>query len=135
LDFDSTYISSRSKRRQGADRTYKKGYALHPLLCFDAGSGAAVAARLRRGRAHTASGMMTFLGEALRAVPEGLAVRARLDSGFYSGELLAQMEAAGVTYLCGVRMTERLTGAVVAIADVSWSARPDKDEGEVAELG
>jgi hypothetical protein len=26
LDFDSTYVFSRSKRRQGADRTYKKGY-------------------------------------------------------------------------------------------------------------
>jgi Transposase DDE domain group 1 len=42
LDFDSTYLFSRSKRRQGVDRTYKKGYALHPLLCFDAASGAAV---------------------------------------------------------------------------------------------
>ena len=36
LDFDSTYVFSRSRRRQGVDRTYKKGYALHPLLCFDA---------------------------------------------------------------------------------------------------
>jgi hypothetical protein len=51
LDFDSTYLFSRSKRRQGVDRTYKKGYALHPLLCFDAASGAAVHARLRRGKA------------------------------------------------------------------------------------
>jgi hypothetical protein len=135
LDFDSTYIFSRSKRRQGVDRTYKKGYAVHPLLCFDAGSGAAVAARLRRGKVHTAAGMKTFLGEALRAVPKGLAVRVRMDSGFYSGELLAQMEAVGVTYLCGVRMTERLTGAVVAIAEGCWTACPDKEEGEVAELG
>ena len=34
LDFDSTYVFSRTKRRQGADRTDKKGYALHPLPCF-----------------------------------------------------------------------------------------------------
>ena len=71
LDFDSTYIFSRSKRRQSADRTYKKGYALHPLLCFDAGSGAAVHARLRRGRAGPSTGTATFLAEALRAVPDG----------------------------------------------------------------
>ncbi len=52
LDFDSTYVFSRSRRRQGVDRTYKKGYALHPLLCFDAETGAAVHARLRgAGRA------------------------------------------------------------------------------------
>ena len=58
LDFDSTYVFSRSKRRQGADRTYKKGYALHPLLCFDAASGAAHEIRSqdkrRDGRSATA---------------------------------------------------------------------------------
>jgi hypothetical protein len=32
LDFDSTYIFRRSTRRQGVDRTYKKGYALHSLV-------------------------------------------------------------------------------------------------------
>jgi hypothetical protein len=51
LDFDSTYLFSRSTRRQGVDRTYKLGYALHPLLCFEAASGAAVHARLHRGKA------------------------------------------------------------------------------------
>jgi hypothetical protein len=60
LDFDSTYLFSRSKRRQGVDRTYKKGYALHPLLCFDAASGAAVHARLRRGKAGPSTGMASF---------------------------------------------------------------------------
>jgi Transposase DDE domain group 1 len=92
LDFDSTYIFSRSTRRQGVDRTYKKGYALHPLLCFDAASGAAVHARLRRGKAGASSGMQTFLTETLRRVPEGVAVRARLDSGFYGHRLLGQMD-------------------------------------------
>ena len=95
LDFDSTYVFSRSVRRQGVDRTYKKGYALHPLLCFDASSGAAVHARLRRGRAGASTGMKTFLTETLRRVPEDVAVRARFDSGFYSGPLFAQMEAEG----------------------------------------
>jgi hypothetical protein len=135
LDFDSTYIFSRSKRRQGADRTYKKGYALHPLLCFDASSGAAVHARLRRGKAGPSTGIATFLAEALRAVPGGVAVRARLDSGFYSGALFDQMEAAGVSYLCGVPMTPRIGEAVSAIPDELWGPCTDKDHGEVAEFG
>jgi hypothetical protein len=135
LDFDSTYIFSRSKRRQGADRTYKKGYALHPLLCFDAASGAAVAARLRRGKVNTAAGMKTFLAQSLRAVPEAVAVRARLDSGFYSGPLFDQMEAAGVTYLCGVPMTARIAEAVTNIPNECWVPCIDKDEGEVADFG
>ena len=50
LDFDSTYIRSRSSRRQGADPTYLKRYALHPLMCFVAESGICLHAKLRRGR-------------------------------------------------------------------------------------
>lgn len=135
LDFDSTYLFSRSKRRQGVDRTYKKGYALHPLLCFDAASGAAVHARLRRGKAAPSTGMKTFLAETLRRVPQGVAVRARLDSGFYGGPLLAQMERAGVAYLCGVPHNPRLLAAIRSIHEESWMACLDKDEGDVAEFG
>lgn len=135
LDFDSTYLFSRSKRRQGVDRTYKKGYALHPLLCFDAASGAAVHARLRRGKAGASTGMKTFLTETLRRVPEGVTVRARLDSGFYGGPLLAQMERAGVTYLCGVPHNPRLLDTIHSIDDEFWEPCIDKDEGEVAEFG
>jgi hypothetical protein len=135
LDFDSTYIFSRSKRRQGADRTYKKGYALHPLLCFDAASGAAVHARLRRGRAGPSTGIKTFVTETLRRVPTGVAVRARFDSGFYSGPLFEQLEGAGVTYLCGVPLIANITTAVRAIPDECWEPCLDKDEGEVAEFG
>jgi hypothetical protein len=115
LDFDSTYVFSRSTRREGVDRTYKKGYALHPLLCFDAVSSAAVHARLRRGRAAASTGMKTFLTETLRCVPTGVSVRARLDSGFYGGSLLAQMEAANVTYVCGVPQVPRVLVACTAI--------------------
>lgn len=135
LDFDSTYLFSRSTRREGIDRTYKLGYALHPLLCFDAASGAAVHARLRRGRAGTSTGMRTFLTETLRRVPPGVRVRARLDSGFYGGALLAQMEAAGVTYLCGVPFNPRLVEVIRAIEEPCWAPCVDKEVGEVAEFG
>lgn len=135
LDFDSTYIFSRSTRRQGVDRTYKRGYALHPLLCFDAESGAAVHARLRRGKAGASTGMKTFLTETLRRVPAGVAVRARLDAGFYSDALLTQMERAGVTYLCGVPLVPAILGSCAQIPDECWEPCLDKDHGEVAEFG
>ena len=135
LDFDSSYVFSRSKRRQGADRTYKKRYALHPLLCFDAASGSAVHARLRRGRAGASTGISTFVTETLRRVPPGVAVRARFDSGFYSGPLFEQLEAAGVTYLCGVPLTPNILAACRTIPDEGWEPCLDKDDGEVAEFG
>lgn len=135
LDFDSTYLFSRSTRRQGVDRTYKKGYALHPLLCFDAASGAAVHARMRRGKANPSKGMKTFLAETLRRVPTGVAVRARFDSGFYGGPLFDQLERAGVTYLCSVPLIPRIVEVFRSIEDEFWSPCIDKDEGEVAEFG
>ena len=135
LDFDSTYVFSRSTRRQGVDRTYKKGYALHPLLCFEAGSGTAVHARLRRGRAGPSTGIASFVAETLRRVPGGVTVRARLDSGFYSGALFDQLESAGVTYLCGAPLIEPLLEASTAISPDFWAPCLDKEEGEVAEFG
>ena len=134
LDFDSTYVFSRSRRRQGADRTWKKGYALHPMLCFDAETGAAVHARLRRGRASASKGISTFVTESLRAVPESAAVRARFDSGFYSGPLFAQLERGGVTFLCGAPLSAPLIQAATEIADEYWDSCVDK-EGQVAEFG
>jgi hypothetical protein len=135
LDFDATYLFSRSKRRQGVDRTYKKGYALHPLLCFDSKSGAAVHARLRRGKAGPSKGIGTFVTEALRRVPPGVGVRARFDSGFYSGALFEQLEATGVTYLCGVPHNPRVLEAASSVPDFCFTACVDKEEGEVAEFG
>lgn len=135
LDFDSTYVFSRSTRRQGVDRTYKRGYALHPLLCFEASSGVAIHARLRRGKAGPSSGIATFVAETLRRVPEGVTVRSRLDSGFYSSALFEQLERAGVTYLCGVPLIAALLEIATRIGPECWTPCLDKDEGEVAEFG
>ncbi|HMK98269.1 MAG TPA: IS1380 family transposase [Acidimicrobiales bacterium] len=134
LDFDSTYVFSRSRRRQGADRTYKKRYALHPLLCFDSGTGAAVHARLRRGSAGASKGISSFVAEALRAVPEPVAVRARFDSGFFSGPLFCQLERSGVSYLCGVPLVATVLAAAAANDEGYWGACLGT-EGEVSEFG
>lgn len=131
LDFDSTYVFSRSTKRQGVDRTYKKGYALHPLLCFDAKSGAAIHARLRRGKAGPSTGIATFARETLRRVPKGVCERTRLDSGFYSGALFTQFEAATVTYSCSVPMVPVIATRCTQISDEYWQGCLDKDEGEV----
>jgi hypothetical protein len=135
LDFDSTYVFSRSTRRQGVDRTYKRGYALHPMLCFEAATGVAVHARLRRGKSGPSTGMATFVTETLRRVPKEVSVRSRLDSGFYGSALLDQLDRACVTYLCGVPMIPAIAGPCAQIADEYWRSCPDKDEGEVAEFG
>jgi hypothetical protein len=92
-------------------------------------------AKLRRGRAASSTGIMPFVKECLRRLPTGVAVRARFDSGFYSKDLFSELERIGVTYLCGVRMTPRLTSVIRHIPDPCWAPCIDKDEGEVAEFG
>lgn len=134
LDFDSTYVYSRSTRRQGVDRTYKRAYALHPMLCFEANSGVAVHARLRRGRSGPNTGIDTFVAETLKRVPDGVRLRSRLDSGFYSAKLFAQLQKASVTYLCSVPLVPAILGPCARIADEYWQPCLN-DDGEVAEFG
>lgn len=135
LDFDSSYVFSRTKRRQGADRTYKRGYALHPMFCFDAASGAAVHARLRRGKAGASTGMDSFLRETLRRIPDGVTIRARFDSGFYGEKLFTQMDAAEVRFICGVPLNTAIIAAIAAIPENCWGPCRDDKAGEVAEFG
>ncbi len=135
LDFDSTYIRSFSSRRQGADPTWIKRYALHPLLCFVAELGTCLHAKLRRGKAAPSRDIKPFVAECLRRVPEGAEVRARFDSGFFSSELFSYLEEKSVTYLCGAPLTSRLTSIIRQTPAACWSPCLDKDEGEVAEFG
>lgn len=135
LDFDSTYIRSFSSQREGADPTWTKRYMLHPLLCFVAEFSTCLHAKLRRGRAHTANGIAGFVLECLRRIPQGVTVRARFDSGFYSSELFAELEQRRVTYLCGVPLKPRLTSVIRQIPHACWTPCVDKQEGEVAEFG
>src|SRR6266540_4309492 len=130
LDFDSTYIRSYSSRRQGADPTWTKRYTLHPLLCFVAGFGTCLHATLRRGKANTSRGILQFIEECLRRVPSGAKVRARFDSGFYSKDTLAALEAKGITYLVGVPHNPRLTQVIRQIPDEGYTPCT----GEQAEL-
>lgn len=135
LDFDSTYVRSRSSRRQGADPTYLKRYALHPLVCFVAELGLCLHTKLRRGSVHTAKGLLPFVDECLRRIPGGVGVRARFDSGFHDGKLFEALERRGVTYLCGVPLNSRILGVIREVEDWAWVPCIDKDEGEVAEFG
>jgi hypothetical protein len=61
-------------------------------------------------------------------------VRARFDSGFYSGPLFAHLERAGVTFLCGAPLTAPLIEAASGIGERYWVSCPDR-EGQVAEFG
>ncbi len=135
LDFDSTYIRSRSSRRQGADPTWTKRYTLHPLMCFVGEFATCLHAKLRRGRVGSSTGIGPFVAECLRRVPKGVHVRARFDSAFYSSKLFADLERRGVTYLCGAPHNPRLLQVIRGIPDEDFTSCIDDKQGEVAEFG
>lgn len=135
LDFDSSYVKSYSSRREGADPTYLKRYALHPLFCFVSNLDICLNAKLRKGNSHTARGIDQFIDQSLKRVPSGIGIRARFDSGFFSERLLCHLQRRGVTYLCGVPLNARIKEQIALIGQDSWQPCLDKYEGEVAEFG
>jgi hypothetical protein len=92
-------------------------------------------AALRRGRANTSRGILRFVEECLRRVPRGAKVRARFDSGFYSKDLFAALEAKGITYLVGAPHNPRLAQVIRQIPDEDYGPCIDQKEGQVAEFG
>jgi Transposase DDE domain group 1 len=85
LDIDATLVTAHSDKERAAG-TYKGGYGFHPLLCFEAGTGEALAGILRPGNAgsNTAADHVALLGLALAQLPESALNRGtlvRCDSG------------------------------------------------------
>lgn len=85
LDIDATLITAHSEK-EGAAGTYKHGFGFHPLLCFEAQTGEALAGSLRPGNAgaNTAEDHRQVLARALAQLPPGAVnpgTLVRTDSG------------------------------------------------------
>ena len=97
LDLDATLITAHPEK-EGAAGTYKGGFGFHPLLCFEAGTGEALAGILRPGNAgsNTAADHMLVLERALAQLPAGSARRStlvRCDSGGATHDFLDAVAA------------------------------------------
>ena len=71
LDLDGTLLTAHSDK-EGAAGTYKGGFGFHPLLCYEATTGEALAGLLRPGNAgfNTAQDHIELLERALAQLPE-----------------------------------------------------------------
>jgi hypothetical protein len=149
LDLDATLVTCHSEKESAAP-TYKGGFGYHPLLCFLANTGEALAGRLRPGNAgaNTASDHITLLGDALAQIPDahrhGTDILIRTDSAGCSKLFLAhirsQCERGIHSYFSvGHAVTEPVRRAVRAVPDRLWHPALDqdgtlRDGAEVAEL-
>jgi hypothetical protein len=136
LDIDATLITAHSEK-EGAAGTYKGTFGFHPLLCFEAGTGEALAGMLRPGNAgaNTTADHIAALEAALAQLPAGSVnpgTLVRCDSGGATHAFLDAVTAKGLRFSVGCELTERTRAAILALPESAWSPALDSG-GELRE--
>lgn len=129
LDLDATLVTAHSEK-EGAAGTYKGGFGFHPLLCFEATTGEALAGILRPGCAgsNTAADHIAVLDLALAQLPAdaaGPGTLVRCDSGGATHAFLGAVVAHGLSFSVGFDLTEKVRAACLAVPESAWTAALD----------
>ena len=143
LDIDATLVTAHSEK-EGAAGTYKRGFGFHPLLCFEAGSGEALAGILRPGNAgsNTAADHKEVLTRALQQLPAGAlnpGTLVRTDSAGATHAFLDAVCREKLSFSVGFDLTEPVREAILALPESAWvaaltAAGGERDGAGVAEL-
>ncbi|HWU06984.1 MAG TPA: IS1380 family transposase [Streptomyces sp.] len=149
LDIDATLITCHSEKEAAAP-TYKGSFGFHPLLCFMANTGEAMAGRLRPGNAgaNTAADHIAVLDDALAQIPDahrhGTDILVRTDSAGSAKAFLThvrELRTRGIRtfFSVGYAVTEPVRRAIRALPEQVWHPALDQDgtlreSAEVAEL-
>ncbi len=145
LDFDATLVTSHSEKEQAAP-TYKRGFGLHPLLCFIDQTNDAVAGMLRPGNAgsNTAADHVDLLDAALAQLP--VKTKTADPKG---GEWMrpgptppapptasSTLRQRGLEFSIGFPMDEKVRQAVLSTPKKAWvqAIRQDMEDREGAEV-
>jgi hypothetical protein len=123
VDVDSTICEVHGYHKQGACYGYTRRLGLHPLLATRADTGEVLHARLRKGSANTARGILRFADELvarLRRAGASGELTVRMDSGFWSAKLMRRLRAHRVHYSITVRQTSTVRAAIAAIGEDAW---------------
>jgi hypothetical protein len=123
VDVDSTICEVHGYHKQGACYGYTRRLGYHPLLATRASTGEVLHARLRKGSANTARGILRFVDELvarLRRAGASGELTFRMDSGFWSAKLIRRLRGHRVRYSITVRQTKTVRAAIAAIGEAAW---------------
>ena len=123
VDLDSTICEVHGKHKQAASYGYTHRLGYHPLLATRAGTGEVLFARMRRGSANTARGVVRFVDELAANLKRAGATGAmcvRADSGFWSWKLCDRLDAHGIGWSITVRLHKNMKTAIAAINEDAW---------------
>ncbi|MHB0981237.1 MAG: IS1380 family transposase [Thermoleophilia bacterium] len=143
LDIDATLVPAHSEKERAAG-TYKHGFGFHPLLCFEATRGEALAGILRPGNAgaNTAADHKEVLARALAQLPAEAVnpgTLVRTDSAGATHAFTDAVCARKLSFSVGFDLTEPVREAILSVPESAWVAALDAKGGErdgawVAEL-
>jgi hypothetical protein len=123
IDVDSTIAEVHGHHKQGASYGYTKQLGYHPLLATRAGTGEIIHARMRKGSAGSARGVVRFVDELVarlrRAGSDGQ-ITVRADSGFWSWKLVDALNRHGVLWSITVTQHEAIRAAIARIPEAAW---------------
>jgi hypothetical protein len=137
IDVDSFLGEAKGRLKQGASRGYTGVRGYHPLLATRAGTGEVLHARARKGAANSARGALRFCEELVARVRRAGAtgeILIRADSAFYSGKVIAYLEAKGCLYSIAVTQHKRIAERIAEIPESAWRPVPDYPETGICEL-
>jgi hypothetical protein len=128
IDIDSFIGEVHSDQKQGAGYGYTKKLGYHPIVAVRSDTGEVLHIRNRKGKANTQRGVARFVEELLarvrRAGHRGPII-IRADSGFENHKLMKVLDARGITFSIGVKISPTIKQLIAAIpARVSSARRP-----------
>ena len=115
VDLDSTICEVHGKHKGGAAYGYTKVLGYHPLLAARADTREVLAARMRKGSAGSARGVVRFVDELvanLRRAGAAGPTTVRADSGFWSHKLIDRLDAHDVKWSITVALGSAVRAAI-----------------------
>ncbi len=109
LDFDGSVIWTTQRRAEGTavgfNKQKKGARSYYPLFCTIAQTGQVLDVLFRPGNVHDSNGAQEFITHCLQVLKEalpGITLEARLDSAFFSDEIVTLLEEQGVEFSLSV---------------------------------
>jgi hypothetical protein len=139
IDIDSFIGEVHSDQKQGAGYGYTKKLGYHPIVAVRSDTGEVLHIRNRMGKANTQRGVARFVDELLarvrRAGHRGRVI-IRADSGFENHKLMKVLDARGVEFSIGVKLSPTVKQLIAEIPEADWvtiTEYPETGEAQIAE--
>jgi hypothetical protein len=134
LDLDSFDSEVYGGRKQGAAFNHRGQRCYDTQLATWAERRRVLAAELRSGNLNEHPTAITLLQRALRALPADHGpVRARMDSGFESVAIFAELRRRGIEFTCSLKRTSALHQLRLRIPSRAWRPALQMPQAEIAE--